>query len=212
MSEQPLLWLLTRSSALVALLLLTAALVLGVTATWGGPAGRVLRQGAHRWCSGLAVALIAVHVGTCVADPHVSLTAVDAVLPFAAGYRPLWLGLGTLAVDLLLAVLVTTALRRRLQGRHWRGVHVLAYAVWPLAVVHGAGAGTDLQAPVVQALTAGCVSGVLIAVVAQLARRTSWPRVVGIAAVLTLTGAALGWAVQGPLAPGWADRAAGWSP
>lgn len=203
MSEEPLLWWLTRSSGLVAMLLLTAAVLLGGTATWGTPAGRAARQGLHRWVSGTAVALVAVHVATSVADSFVPLSPVDVVVPFGSGYRPLWVGLGTLAVDLLLAVLVTSALRRRLHGRHWRRVHVLAYAAWPLALVHGLGAGSDVRTTAVRAVTAGCATAVLLLVVAQLARAATPVRLVLLAGVLAGTGAAAGWAVAGPLSAGW---------
>lgn len=208
MSSGPLLWWLTRSAGLIALLLLTVSLVLGVCATRGTPQARALVQGVHRWCSGLALGLVAGHVVTAVADSYVALAPVDAVVPFRADYRPLWVGLGTVAADLLLAVLVTSLLRSRLPGRGWRRVHVLAYAAWPVSVLHGLGAGSDSRAWAVQAITAGCVVAVLLAVASQLLRRTTGARLVLLALLLAVTGAGLGWAVQGPLAAGWSARAA----
>jgi sulfoxide reductase heme-binding subunit YedZ len=207
MTGDPVLWWLTRSTGLVALLLLTAALVLGVLSTRGTADSRVLRQGVHRWCSGLSVGLVAAHVALAVSDPYVPLAVSDAVLPFRAGYRPLWMALGTLSVDLLLAVLVTTALRPWLSGPRWRGVHVLAYAAWPLSVLHGLGAGTDARSVAVRAVAAGCVVEVLLTVLVQLLRRVTVLRLVVLVLLLTGIGAGAGWAAQGPLAPGWAARA-----
>ena len=74
-------------------------------------------------------------------DGFVPISLADAVIPFARAYRPLWLGLGALAFDLLLAVLLTSVLRRRFGYRSWRAVHWLAYASWPVAVIHGIGSG-----------------------------------------------------------------------
>lgn len=212
MNDEPVLWWLTRSAGLLALLLLTASLVLGVLATDGGPRQRALLQGVHRWTSGGALGLVLAHVVTSLADGFVPLSPLDSVVPFVAGYRPLWLGLGTLAVDLLLAVLVTSLLRRRLQGRQWRRVHVLAYGAWPLSLVHGLGAGSDVRATSVRALTAGCAAAVLLTVVVRLAAQATPRRLVLLVLVCALTGATAGWAAQGPLATGWSPRAQTWSP
>jgi sulfoxide reductase heme-binding subunit YedZ len=206
-SEEPVLWWLTRSAGLMALLLLTVSLVLGVLSTRGSPSGRLLRQGVHRWCSGLSVALVAAHVALAIADPYVPLTLVDTVVPLRAGYRPVWLALGTFGVDLLLAVALTSVLRPWLSGPRWRSVHLLAYAAWPVSVLHGLGAGTDVRAVAVRAVTAGCVAAVLLAVLIQLLREVTVVRLTVLVVLLAGLGAAVGWAVQGPLAPGWSDRA-----
>ena len=168
MSE--LLWELTRSTGLVSLLLLTIAVLLGTTSAWGSPAERAVRQGVHRWAAGLAVALLVVHVTTSVVDAYVPLTVRDAFVPFAAGYRPFWVGLGTVASDLLLAVLLTSLARGRLRGPGWRRVHVLAYAAWPLALLHAFGAGTDVQTAAVRAVAAGCGTAVVCVLGVRLAR------------------------------------------
>src|SRR6185295_1982602 len=91
-------------------------------------APRFMVASLHRTTSLLVLALLAVHVSTAVLDSFAPIRVIDAVLPFAGRYRPLWLGLGALAFDLLLAVTVTSLLRRRLGLRAWRNVHWLAYA------------------------------------------------------------------------------------
>lgn len=187
-------WLLIRASGLVALVLLTAAVVLGLvsTAPHTGRWPRWLTQAVHRDVSLLAVALVAAHVATSLADSHVPIGGLDVVVPFGAGYRPLWLGLGTLAVDLLLAVLVSSAVRLRLGGRAWRRVHVLAYAAWPLAVSHGVGAGTDER--VVFALTAACVAAVGVVLAWRASLEATAPRLVALLLTVGLAGGVLGWA------------------
>jgi sulfoxide reductase heme-binding subunit YedZ len=165
-----LLWEVCRSTGLISLLLLTVAVVLGATAAWGSPAARAARQGVHRWAAGLSVGLLVAHVVTAVADSYVELSVRDAFVPFTAGYRPLEVGLGTVASDLLLAVLLTSLARARLRGPGWRRVHVLAYAAWPLAVLHAYGAGSDVEATAVRAVTAGCGTAVVLVLLARLWR------------------------------------------
>lgn len=144
----PLLWYLNRSTGLVVLALLTATAVLGVLAT--GRGGRVLPrfvgQALHRNLALWSVVLLVVHVATAVVDSYVDIRWWQAVVPWVgATYLPLWLGLGTLALDLLLVVTVTSLLRARMRHRTWRLTHLLAYAAWAVAVGHGLGIGTDLR-------------------------------------------------------------------
>jgi sulfoxide reductase heme-binding subunit YedZ len=105
-----------------------------------------------------------IHVGTMLVDPSAPLRLVDVLLPFAGPYRPFWLGLGTIAAELLVAVLVTSLLRHRISYRAWRFVHWAAYASWPLAVVHAVGTGTDNGTVWLWLITAGCVGLVLTCV------------------------------------------------
>ncbi len=65
---------------------------------------RLVRAGLHRNISLLAVAFVAVHVLTTVLDPYAGISLVSAVVPFSSPYRPLWLSLGTIAFDMLLAL------------------------------------------------------------------------------------------------------------
>ena len=140
------LWYLTRGTGAVTLLLLTAAVVLGVLTSvrWTSPTWpRFVIEWLHRNVSLVVVAFLAVHVASAVIDGFVPLRWIDAVVPFSAGYRPLWIGFGAVALDLLLALVVTSLLRVRLGYRSWRVVHWSAYACWPVALVHSLGAGSD---------------------------------------------------------------------
>ena len=141
-------WYLTRSTGVVSLLLLTAALVLGVadvrrfsTPSWP----RFVVDSLHRSVSLLALAFLAVHIVTSVLDSFTSISLLDAIVPFAGSYRPFWLGLGAVAFDLMLAVIITSLLRARIGFTGWRAVHWLAYASWPVALVHGLGTGSDVK-------------------------------------------------------------------
>jgi sulfoxide reductase heme-binding subunit YedZ len=139
-------WYLARGTGIVALILLTLTLALGVANVLrmripGAP--RFVTLGIHRSVSLLAVVFVAVHVLTTVADGYVPISLASAVIPFSSGYRPFWVGLGAIAFDLLLALVITSVLRRRVGYRTWRLVHWSAYACWPIAFVHALGTGTD---------------------------------------------------------------------
>jgi len=172
----PGLWYATRATGLVTLLLLTAAVVLGVLTAgrFSGPAWpRFLTIGLHRNISLLAVAFLALHVGTTVVDSYTSIGLTDAVVPFLSSYKTFWLGLGAIACDLFLAVIVTSLLRQRLGHRAWRAVHWGGYLCWPVALVHGAGIGTDAARSWVFYLTIGCVGAVAGALAARI--MSYWP-------------------------------------
>ena len=206
-------WYLTRASGAVALILLTLALVVGVAAIGRMATRRWPRfavDGLHRTSSMLAIAFLILHIVTAALDSFAPISLVDAVVPFAGTYRPLWLGLGATAFDLLLAVAVTSALRVRLGHRAWRAVHWLAYAAWPIAILHGLGTGSDLRQGWMAAVYAGCAGAVVIAVMIRIG--VGWPghvrwRLAGMGALAALAlGVAL-WLPRGPLGPHWAQRA-----
>jgi hypothetical protein len=206
------LWYAARGAGAVTLVLLTAAVALGVgEARMWRPAGtpRYAVTALHRSVSLLALAFLALHVATIVLDPFPRIGVLTAAVPFATSYRALWVGLGTIACDLLLAVAITSLVRRRLGYRAWRGVHWLAYASWPLALVHGFGAGSDARSTWLLALCGACVAVVLAVVAGRLADPAVGARVrTGGAAVLVGGAVALvAWLAGGPLAAGWASRA-----
>src|SRR5579859_5448697 len=140
------LWYTTRGAGAVSLVLLSAVIVLGIlgASRYEAPGWpRFVTTGFHRNLSLLAVVFLALHIVTAVVDPYTSLGWTTVLIPFTSSYRTLWLGLGTVAFDLLLAIVLTSLLRRFIGQPAWRGVHWLAYACWPVAVLHGFGTGTD---------------------------------------------------------------------
>lgn len=206
------LWYATRGAGAVSLVLLTASVVLGIgeLRMWR-PAGapRFAVGAVHRSVSLLALAFLVLHIVTVVVDPFPTIGLFNAVVPFVTSYRALWIGLGTIACDLMLAIIITSLVRRRLGFRAWRGVHWLAYAAWPVALLHGLGSGSDTKATWMLLLTLACVGAVLAALASRLAAREVRPGVrMGVTAgVLVGAGALIGFVEQGPLASGWARRA-----
>jgi predicted ferric reductase len=178
MSSSTALWYATRATGLMALVLLTATMVLGLTTTtrararnWPGFA----QQEMHRRISILAVVFLALHVLTSVLDTYVHIGWAAIVVPFASSYKTVWVALGAIGLDLLLAVAVTSHLRHKMRAGTWRAVHWLAYLSWPVALSHAFGMGTDMGQEWVIALTVACIAVVVGAGVwrvARAARRT----------------------------------------
>lgn len=159
----PFLWYATRAAGLVTLVLLTASVVLGILnagrfATRNWP--RFVVQGLHRNISLLALGCLALHVGTTVIDTYVSIGLQDAFVPFLSSYKRLWLGFGAIAADLMLVLAITSLVRQRIKLGLWRAIHWVGYLCWPVAIVHGLGAGTDRGTIWVLVLTFCCISAV----------------------------------------------------
>ncbi|MEA2306256.1 MAG: methionine sulfoxide reductase heme-binding subunit [Solirubrobacteraceae bacterium] len=206
------LWYLTRATGAAALVLLTLTLTLGIADVQRFASARLPRfviDGWHRTASLLVCVLLVVHIGTSVIDGYAPIRLVDALVPFVGAYRPVWLGLGALALDLMIALVVTSLLRARLGARAWRAVHWLAYACWPVALVHGLGTGSDVRPGWLAWLSLGCTAVVIVAIGVRLADRGATPGVrVGAASALAAGAIALVvWLPSGPMAKGWAAKA-----
>jgi predicted ferric reductase len=168
------LWYASRATGIITLIMLTGVVVLGVAVQRHGRLPGLPRfavVGLHRSVSLLSVVFLAIHIISAVADSYVSIRITDAIVPFVSVYEPLWLGLGTVSFDLMLALIVTSLLRARI-GRHtWRAVHWLAYVSWPLAVAHSFGSSTDMQSGWLLGLGIVCVFAVIAALVWRFVER-----------------------------------------
>ena len=173
------LWYTTRASGIVTLVLLTLTMVLGLATTnaartrnWPGFA----QQEIHRRISIMAVVFLAIHVLTSILDTFVHVGWLAIVVPFTSPYSRFWVGLGTIALDLMAAVFISSLLRSHLKPGTWRSIHWLAYGSWPIALAHTFGMGTDSREHWVIALGAVCVLAVGLALLWRMrvtARRTS---------------------------------------
>lgn len=167
--EGPFLWYLNRSTGMVILVLFTITTALGVLSTTGKAGKRVpsfVTQAVHRNVALLSVVMLVVHVVSAVVDSFVDIRWWQAVVPWIGStYMPLWLGLGTLALDLIAVVTLTSLLRARMNHRAWRAIHLASYVGWAVSVAHGIGIGTDVRAGTTwaYALVGGSVLVVLAA-------------------------------------------------
>ena len=171
MLNDTILWYTTRGAGAVSLVLLSAVVVLGVLSSlrfevpsWP----RFLTTGLHRNLALTAVVFLALHIVTAVVDPFTHLGWLAAVIPFSSYYRTFWLGLGVIAVELLVAITVTSLVRGLIGHSAWRAIHWLSYASWPIAVVHGFGTGTDNLSAWMLAIDVVCIAAVVVAVGARL--------------------------------------------
>ncbi|HEY7226015.1 MAG TPA: ferric reductase [Micromonosporaceae bacterium] len=175
MTDNIAVWYAARATGLVALLLLTATMLWGMLGPprtgQGASAGaerparspRFVVTLLHRNLSLLTLSFLGVHIGSSIIDTYAGIGWLDAVIPFGSTYRPMWLGFGAVAFDLLLAVLVTSLLRARISLRLWRGLHWFAYLCWPLALVHALGVGTDSRGGWPLVVTLLCCAAVAVA-------------------------------------------------
>lgn len=161
------LWYASRATGLVSLLLLSATMTLGALGTTRFEASRWPRfvlAALHRNGALLAVVFLVVHAATAVIDPYAGIGWLDTVVPFVSVYQPFALGLGAVAMDLLIAVLITSLLRPWISYRLWRAVHWVTWVCWPVAVIHGLLiGGADSRTGWVLLVTLGCVLVVLAA-------------------------------------------------
>jgi methionine sulfoxide reductase heme-binding subunit len=169
-------WYLMRASGIVSLLLLTLVSALGVATVSRWRPGRLPRfvtLALHRNVALLAVAFLALHVLAAVIDPDASVSAVSVVVPSLTGRYGIWLGLAALALDLVLALVVTSLLRHRIAPPVWRAIHWTAYLAWPVALLHGAGMGSDASSGWMLAVDAICIAAFAGAVALRLLKAPS---------------------------------------
>ena len=208
-------WDAARAAGLISYVLLTTAVALGLVLRnrWQSTRWpRLVTNELHGYVSLLALVFIAVHVLAVAIDPFTHFGLAAVLVPFANTYRPVWMSLGIVALYLLLAVWISSRLRRRIGHRLWRQIHVLAFAVYASATLHGLGTGSDTRTIWAGALYATSVAlvGSLLAVrlLAPAGRdAVRRPLVAGAAAAAALAVAA--WSLGGPFAAGWSARAGG---
>jgi sulfoxide reductase heme-binding subunit YedZ len=174
LTSSPVDWYAARAAGIVAYVLLTAVVLLGLTLAtkarlryWP----RFALEDVHRFGGLLIGTFVGLHVLTIAIDSVVHFSVAQLVVPFAASYRPLWTGLGIVAAELLVALAVANRFKSKLPYGFWRRTHYLNFGVWGLATVHSAAVGTDRAEPWLIALLAGCAAAVAIALSFRIGRR-----------------------------------------
>lgn len=151
-------WYLSRATGVVSIVLMTAVMVLGLFlsgARRSAGARTTVTQALHRSLAlGMLVFLVA-HIVTAIVDTYVHIGVLAAVLPFTSSYSRFSVGLGTLGLDVLAAIIVTSVARHRISERLWRVVHRAAFVMWPLTLWHGIAMGTGNE-PLLRLTTVGC--------------------------------------------------------
>ena len=166
-------WYVARSSGIVAYLLLSGSVVLGVLMagrarlTWP----RFAVEEVHRFLAILTGVFIVLHGGALLLDTVVPFSLARELVPFTTAYRPFAVGLGVVAAELTAAVGISNALRSRLPHGVWRRVHYLTLAVWAFATLHGLLAGTDRFDPWFAGLAGMSIAAAGMALVARFSPR-----------------------------------------
>lgn len=168
-------WYFSRAAGAVALLLLAIATIIGILGTaprWGAQR-RAFVQRMHRSFTGIAVVFLALHILTVVVDSYVSVSPLAVLVPFTSAYSTFWVALGTVAVDLLIAITFSSLMRRKLRHTTWRYLHLSAYALFPIGAIHAiAVKGSDPSQPWMLGIFGFGIVGILGAAVVCYAQRS----------------------------------------
>lgn len=168
------LWAIGRGTGIAALVLFTASVVLGIITRSGRPLPGLPRFSVtlvHRNVSLAATLFLVVHLVSLFFDPYAQLSLLDMIVPFFGEYRPFWQGLGTVAFDLVLVLVATSLLRHRIGPRAFKAFHWAAYAMWPVALAHAIGNGTNGTDAWFLVLAGACALAVLAALGWRLSSR-----------------------------------------
>lgn len=167
-------WAFGRISGVVALVLFTGSLILGILTRSGRPLPGLPRFSIsllHRNIALLSSIFLLLHVGSLMLDSYAKLSVVDVIVPFLGSFKPFWQGLGTVALDLIIAIVITSLFRKQLGARLFKALHWLTYAMWPIALVHAIGNGTNGTSGWFLALAALCIVAVGSAVIWRVSPR-----------------------------------------
>jgi len=145
-------WLAGRSAGIVAMLLVTCSVILGLAMAARVVPSRRRRDAVrlHQHLALIALGAITAHDLLLAADPWLRAGVKGILVPFAIGYRPLWTGLGILGGYLAAILGLSFYVRRRIGARVWRRMHRFTVVVYVLALAHSLGSGTDASIPLVR--------------------------------------------------------------
>jgi sulfoxide reductase heme-binding subunit YedZ len=176
-------WYAARAAGVVAYVLLSTTVTLGIALAGKLPGRRWRRwpafaiEDVHRAGGLLVGTFIAIHVATIAIDSFLPFSPAQLLIPLTSVYRPVWVALGIVAAELLLALAITNRYRDRVISRRWwRRAHYVNFAVWTAATLHGMGSGTDRSAAWLIAIYAACAASVAAATIWRIAASRWAPR------------------------------------
>jgi methionine sulfoxide reductase heme-binding subunit len=162
LTSSPVDWYAARAAGVVAYVLLSVIVVLGMTMAGKKKLHRWPRfavEDVHRFGGILVGTFVVIHIVTIAVDAWLPFSLASIIVPFTSAYKPIWVGLGIVAAELLLALAVTNRLRHtKISYRFWRRAHYLNFAVWGTATLHGLGSGTDRATPWLMAIEAASIA------------------------------------------------------
>lgn len=174
-SSQPLTWILIKSTGIVAVVMLTVSVVVGIVSpAIRGPSARLSAISIHSAAAATGVLLLVGHVAFAIADTYVEISPLAVIVPGISVWEPTWIGLGVASLDFLIIIVVSSAMRRR-SPTSWRRFHMLAYPALALAWGHALTAGTDRGAQPMLLLAIGSAFSVALAMVIRISRGNKSP-------------------------------------
>src|ERR1700758_3128137 len=173
LTSSPLDWYAARAAGIAAYLLLSFVVLLGLTMAGRKSLPRWPKfaiEDVHRFAGLLVGTFVIIHVATIAIDSWLPFSIGSIIVPLVSKYRPIWVALGIVAAELLLALAATNHYRDRLEYRFWRRAHYLNFVVWSAATLHGIGSGTDRSALWLLAIYALATATVVAAIAWRLTR------------------------------------------
>jgi sulfoxide reductase heme-binding subunit YedZ len=201
LTSNPLDWYTARAAGVIAYLLVSFVVVLGTTMAGKASLRRwpqFALEEVHRFAGLLVGAFVTIHIVTIAIDSWLPFSLASLAIPMLSRYRVVWVALGIVAAELLLALAVTNHYRRRLPYHFWRRAHYLNFAVWTAATLHGIGSGTDRSSPWLLVVYSLAIAAVTTSTSMRLLRRrrrtvrAAFATTVAAAGVALVLGLALG--------------------
>ncbi len=174
-------WFAARASGLVAYAAMTGSVVLGLCLSDKAMPRRFSRSflyEMHQFLSVLSLVFIGVHAAALLADGYMKLNLIDLVLPGAVAYERTWTAVGVAGAWLLAAIALSWPIRGTIGRKAWRTLHYFTFVGWLMSLMHGIGAGTDIEVPAVYwgyVLSASTVAALLVYRIADARRRHATP-------------------------------------
>jgi hypothetical protein len=197
LTSNPIDWYAARGAGILAYAVLSFVVVLGTTMAGRKAFKRWPKfalEDVHRFSGLLVGTFISIHIVAVAIDSYLPFSLTSLIVPLTSVYRPLWIALGVVAGELLLALAITNHYRRTLPYSFWRKAHYVNFILWLAATLHGIGSGTDRSSPWFLALYGIATGAVVAGIATSLARRRllrpAWPAALAagaVAAALALT-------------------------
>jgi predicted ferric reductase len=167
-------WLTSRAAGVTAFLALSLDVAFGLFISTGVadraiPRARIVE--AHRFLSGVTLALTALHAAALLGDRFIRFDVLDVLVPLVSKYRPLSIGLGLFAAYLAIVIHQSFAWRKRLGAKLWRSLHYASFVAYAVALLHGVFAGTDVRGLSGVYLASSSLIGALLLYRVAIARR-----------------------------------------
>ena len=163
MDPQLFVWILARATGVAAYIALCLSILSGVALRTSVldflATNRALRS-LHDFMTWVWIPLGAAHVASLLFDETARIAPRDVVVPFQVSYAPVAIGLGTLSLDIVVLITVTSWLRRRMDDRLWRWVHRSSYVAFVTLFLHALLSGTDFSSPLISSISWSAALGI----------------------------------------------------